>query len=45
MSFPIRHLDLWDVRKNSENKCIPSSKPIDEWPLPYLPLKYTPPTF
>jgi len=30
MSFPMRHLDLCDVRKNSENKCIPNSNPIDE---------------
>ena len=38
ISFPTRQRDLWEVLKNSENKCIPNSKPIDE--RPPLCLKY-----
>lgn len=38
ISFPMRHRDLCDDLKNSENKCIPNSRPIEEWPIPCLPL-------
>lgn len=38
ISLPIRQRDLCDDFKNSENKCIPNSNPIDPCPLPCLPI-------